>query len=190
MSERRNMHLYHGGHKGAEAEFGRAALRWSVAQTTISYNGHQMDFAANVEELSDEHLEKGQVSMEFVFQALGRRFAHAQKLRRVINSMFHVVTRGKESFAIGWILPDNHVRGGTGWGVELSKFFNRPVHVFDQERKAWYSWENHEWVPSTPRLPNAAFSATGTRHLTEDGEWAIHDLFERSLGALPASEAP
>jgi len=188
MTERNKMRLCHGGHKGAESAFGRAAERWDVPETTISYQGHVMEFAKNVEELSDEQLEKGHVSMEFVFQALGRRFVHGQGIRRVMYSMFHVVTRGDELFAVGWILPDKHVRGGTGWGVELAKWFNRPVHVFDQEKKAWYSWTGSEWEPSEPRLPDRTFAATGTRHLTDEGRRAIDDLFERSLGPARALE--
>jgi hypothetical protein len=179
------MCLFHGGHKGAEAAFGRAAARWDVPEVTISYPGHVMEFSQNVEELSDEQLEQGHVSMEFVFRALGRRFAHTQVVRRVIYSMFHVVTRGDELFVVGWILPDKHVRGGTGWGVELAKCFNRPVHVFDQEQNAWFSWTGQAWERSEPKLPNRPFSATGTRHLTDEGGRAIDDLFACSLGQLP-----
>ena len=186
MFERHKMRLTHGGHKGTEAEFGRAAMRWDVPETTVSYQGHEMEFAMNIDELSDEALEKGHVSMEFVFLALGRRFAHAQTIRRVIYSMFHVVTRGNELFVVGWIQPDKHVKGGTGWGVELAKFFNRGVHVFDQDREAWFSWNGHDWQSSEPRFPNAPFSATGTRNLTEGGRKAIVELFERSLG--PAND--
>jgi hypothetical protein len=119
--------------------------------------------------------------MEFVFQALGRRFARGPGIRRVIYSMFHVVTRGNELFVVGWVQPDDHVRGGTGWGVELAKFFNRPVHVFDQDRKEWLSWDGHQWQPSQPTLPSGPFSATGTRNLTDAGREAIASLFERSL---------
>jgi hypothetical protein len=183
MTERDRMRLIHGGHRGAESEFGRAAERWNVPQTTISYEGHEMDFAKNLELLGEEELETGHVSLEFVFRTIGRRFAHAQKLRRVIYSMFHIVTRGDELFAIGWIQPNSTVLGGTGWGVEVAKLFNRRVHVFDQDREAWFSWENHEWRASTPTLPEKPFSATGTRHLSNVGRRAIADLFERSLGA-------
>ncbi|HXV75943.1 MAG TPA: hypothetical protein VD788_06435 [Candidatus Polarisedimenticolaceae bacterium] len=189
MIDRQRMRLTHGGHKGAEAEFGRAAMRWDVPETTVSYQGHEMEFAMNVDELSDEDLEKGHVSMEFVFQALGRRFARGKGLRRVIYSMFHVVTRGDELFVVGWIQPDTHVRGGTGWGVELAKFFNRPVHVFDQERDEWMSWDGQRWRPSEPRLPDGPFSATGTRTLTDAGRRAIADLFERSLGSRESDDA-
>jgi hypothetical protein len=182
MTERSKMRLIHGGHKGAESAFGRAAERWGLPQTTISYPGHEMEYAGHVEELDEDELEKGHVSMEFVFRTMGRRFARAQRLRNVIYSMFHIVTRGDELFTVGWIQDNGTVRGGTGWGVELAKLFNRRVHVFDQEREAWFSWVGHEWNPSEPVLPDKPFSATGTRHLTDAGRLAITKLFERSLG--------
>ena len=182
--DRSKMHVYHGGHKGAEAEFGRAAEKWDMAETTLSFEGHVMERSRNVEVLSDEELRKGRVSMEFVFQRMGRRFASGKGLRRVIKSMFHVVVRSDELFAVGWILDDDTVKGGTGWGVELAKVFGRQVHVFDQDKERWFSWQNHKWEATEPRFHDGRFSATGTRNLSEAGRRAIHDLFERSLGPV------
>ena len=181
MPNRKESHLFHGGHKGAEAEFGRVAEQYGVKETTISFEGHRMERAKNEIVLSDEELAKGRVSMEFVFQALGRRFATGMGIHRVIKSMFHVVTRSDELFAVGWIVEDDHVKGGTGWGVELAKFFNRKVHIFDQDQERWLSWIDRKWEPSDPGLPSGAFSATGTRNLSAAGKEAIEGLFARSL---------
>ena len=68
-------HLYHGGHKGAEAAFSRVAEKWDIDETTLSFEGHAMERGRNVELLDDEQLQQGRVSMEFVFQVLGRRFS-------------------------------------------------------------------------------------------------------------------
>jgi hypothetical protein len=125
--------------------------------------------------------------MEFVFQRMGRRFAVGHGLRRVIQSMFHLVVDSDELFAVGWILPDNTVKGGTGWGVELAKVFNRRVHVFDQDKQAWFTWTNHRWEQSEPCFGGRSISATGTRNLTEAGKNAIQGLFERSLGKAGVS---
>jgi hypothetical protein len=181
MNKVSKMHLFHGGHRGTESEFGAAAEKWGVSETTLSFEEHRMERAKNVEVLDDETLRQGRVSMEFVFQTLGRRFATGKGLRRVIKSMFHVVTRSDELFAVGWIVEDDHVKGGTGWGVELAKFFNRKVHIFDQDKERWFSWIDRKWEPSDPELPSSAFSATGTRNLSAAGKEAIEDLFARSL---------
>lgn len=180
MTDASARHLYHGGHKGAEAEFGRAAEAAGIPETTISFDGHKMERAKNVETLTAEELAKGRVSMEFVFQRMGRRFARGKGLLDVIHSMFHVVTRSDHLFAVGWIQPDKTVKGGTGWAVELAKLFNRKLHVFDQERHGWYEWVGNDWSASVPTLPDGPFSGTGTRHLTDEGKKAIHDLVERS----------
>ena len=185
MTERFKAQLISGGHKGTEAEFSRNAELWKITDTTLSYEGHVMEHSGEVEVLSDEDLARGSVSMEIVFQRLGRRFAHRNAIRRVIQSMFHVVTRGDHLFAVGWIQPDATIKGGTGWGVELAKFFNRTVSVFDQEQEQWFTWKDRRWQEDQPTIPDRPFSATGTRSLTDAGRAAIKDLFERSFGSAP-----
>jgi hypothetical protein len=189
MLDRWNVFVLHGGHTGTEAEFGRAAEKWGVREVTLSYEGHRMERAHNVETLGAEELDKGQVSLEFVFQRMGRRFVQGKGLRAVLKMMFHLVVRADEVFAVGWIQPEGVVRGGTGWGVELAKLFNRPVHVFDQDREAWFTWDGMGWKPSTPTIRSKRIAATGTRNLTEPARRAIHDLFERSLGPAHAQHA-
>lgn len=180
--EKNLAHLFSGGHRGAEAEFGRAAERWSIPETTFTFEGHPMEHSGNVQMLDDAELARGDVSMDFVFANLGRHFHRGKGIRRVIQSMFHVVTGGDELFAIGWILPDDHVKGGTGWGVELAKLFNRKVSVFDQDKESWFTWDAGAWQESQPTLPNSPFAATGTRNLSDAGKAAIIELFEQSFG--------
>ena len=188
MIERTKTRLIHGGHKGTEAEFGRCAERAGIPETTISFDGHVMERGVNVETLTEEVLQQGDVSMAIVFQRLGRRFNRGKGIRRVIQSIFHVVTRADEVYAVGWLQEDDTVKGGTGWGVELAKFFNRPVFVFDQGRYSSPTWEGHDWREHQPVIADATFAATGTRNLTDSGRQAIADLFERSLKAagMPA----
>ena len=183
MANREGIHLIHGGHKGTEAEFGAAAARWGLKETTLSYEGHNMARSGNVEVLSDDELAKGRVSMEFVFERMGRRFVQGKRMSRVIHSLFHVVVRSDELFTIGSMQPNGTVKGGTGWGVELAKLFNRPVHVFDQEKEGWFQWTGTDWKSHEPTLPQGTVAVTGTRNLTDTGRQAITDLFERSLGA-------
>lgn len=189
MINRERVHVIHGGHKGTEAEFGVAAGKWGLKETTLSYEGHNMARSENVEVLSDEELAKGRVSMEFVFERMGRRFVQGKGLSRVINLLFHVVVRSDELFTIGSIQSNGTVRGGTGWGVELAKLFNRPVHVLDQDKGKWFTWRKQGWSVSEPLLPQGSFSATGTRHLSAAGEKAVESLFERSCKAEDVAAA-
>jgi len=183
--ERSKLKLYSGAHKGAESEFGRLAEEWGIPEVNFSFEGHQMDREKDVVMLDGESLKKGDLSMEIVSQQMGRNYARPDKIRRVIQSIYHIVTNSYHIFAIGWIQPDDTVKGGTGWGVELAKMFNRDVSVYDQERKSWFTWREGHWVPDAPMIPHRPFAGTGTRNLTEEGKAAIHDLFQRSFGDPP-----
>jgi hypothetical protein len=174
--------FFSGGLKGAEAEFGRNAEKWGIKEVNFSFKGHQMDRVKDVRVLTEEELKQGDISMEIVSKRMGRTYAEAEKIRRVIQSIFHMINSGHQVFAVGWIKEDGTVKGGTGWGVELAKLFNRPLSVFDQEKNRWFTWEEGKWVEDTPVISHKTFAGTGTRYLTADGKKAIEDLFERSFG--------
>jgi hypothetical protein len=182
MSNPNQTNLLSGGHKGAEAEFGRAAKRWGIAQTTLSFEGHDMEWPVGVRVLSPEELAKGDVSMEIVSQRLGRTYHQPGRIRRVVQSIFHMINDAYEVFVVGWIQPDDTVKGGTGWAVELAKLFNRELRVFDQARDGWFAWRGGRWEPDTPTIGPKPFCGTGTRNLTDAGKAAIAELFERSFG--------
>jgi len=182
MANPSNITLYSGGHKGAEAEFGRLAEVWGLTEVNFSYAGHTPERTRGIRVLSPEELDKGNVSMEIVSTRLGRMFSKADKIRKVIQVIFHMVNNGFHVIVVGWIQPDNTVKGGTGWGVELAKLFNRPLNVYDQDRKAWFAWKNNVWVAEKPTLDHKTFVGTGTRYLSEEGRQAIGDLFESSFG--------
>jgi hypothetical protein len=182
MSDRNQSILVSGGHKGTEAEFGRCAEKWGVRQVTLSYDGHVMDYSKDVEVLSADELLKGDVSMEIVSKRMGRTYTSIEQIRRVCQLIFHMVSRSYVVFAVGWIQGDDTVQGGTGWGVELAKFFNRPVSVFDQARHGWFTFKDGHWIADNPVIPERPFAATGTRNLNDEGRKAIAALFERSFG--------
>jgi len=186
MNDISNITLYSGGHKGAEAEFGRLAEAWNLQEVNISFEGHNPERTRGVRVLDREELRKGDVSMEIVSQRMNRTYSRTDKIRRVIQSLFHMVNKGYHVIAVGWIQADNTVKGGTGWGVELAKLFNRPLSVYDQDRKGWFAWENNQWIESTPVISTETFAGTGTRFLSEDGRKALEDLYVRSFG--PASQ--
>ena len=182
MADISKITLYSGGHRGTEAEFGKLAEEWNMEEVNISFEGHDAERTRGVKVLTREELQKGDVSMEIVSNSMNRTYSKTDKIRKVIQSIFHMVNNGYHIIAVGWIQADNTVKGGTGWGVELAKLFNRPLSVYDQEKKAWFSWEDRQWVESTPVINADTFAGTGTRHLTDDGRQALRDLFIRSFG--------
>jgi len=182
MTDISKITLYSGGHRGAEAEFGKLAEAWQIKEVNLSFEGHEADRTRGIRILNQEELQKGDISMEIVSKRMNRTYSKTDKIRKVIQSLFHMVNHGYHVVAIGWIQEDNTVKGGTGWGVELAKLFNRPLSVYDQDRKGWFSWEGNQWVANTPVITADTFAGTGTRHLTDDGRQALRDLFLRSFG--------
>ena len=174
--------LYSGGHRGTEAAFGALAEKYGIKEVNFSYDGHSMEREKGIVNLGKTELDEGNVSMEIVSMRLGRKFSEVEMIRKVIQSIFHMVNKGYQVFSVGWIQKDGTVKGGTGWGVELAKLFNRPISVYDQESKEWYTWKNNEWEKDLPVISHKTFCGTGTRNLSEDASKAIEDLFSRSFG--------
>ena len=173
--------LYSGGLRGTEECFGTCAEAYGLTETNFSFEGHACARNKNITLLDDGELKKGDISMEIVSARMGRRYARAEKIRKVFQLIFHMVNKGYQVIAVGWIQPDGTVKGGTGWGVELAKFFNRPVHVFDQDSNSWYGWNNNRWEKDIPFITHNSFCGTGTRNLSPEGREAIEDLFSRSF---------
>ncbi len=182
MNDASQSTLYSGGHRGAEAQFGKMAEKFGVKEVTFSFEGHPVERESGIQILTQEELEKGNISMDIVSARLSRSFSKGNKIRKVIQSIFHMVNNGYQIFVVGWILPDKTVKGGTGWAVELGKLFNRPIFVYEQDRKAWFSWIDNDWQAVTPDIHYKTFAGTGTRNLTEDAKTAIAELFKRSFG--------
>ena len=181
MIDVKQLTFYGGGHRGTEAEFGRLAEQYGIREVNYTFEGHQPERTNGQVILSPEDLKKGDISMEIVSMHMNRRYSEANKIRKVLQLIFHMVNKGLQIFAIGWIQPDDTVKGGTGWAVELGKLFNRPLSVFDQDRKQWFSWKNNHWAEDLPKIEHETFTGTGTRKLTDAGRQAIKDLFLRSF---------
>lgn len=182
MADRSQITLYSGGHKGTESEFGKLAEQWGIGEVNFSFEGHSIERTRGVRVLGPVELEKGNVSMEIVSARMDRSYSKADKIRKVIQSIFHMVNSGYHVIAVGWIQPDGTVKGGTGWGVELAKLFNRPLNVYDQDHNKWFCWKDNKWVAETPQITDDTFVGTGTRYLTDEGRQAIRDLYETSFG--------
>ena len=180
---RHELTLYTGAHRGAEAAFRDLAKQWEIPTVAYSFEGNTIEAdPTGVTQLTAEQLQKGDVSMEIVSRRLNRGYHSADRIRKVTQTLFHVVNNSYHVFVVGVIQPDSTVKGGTGWAVELARFFNREVSVYDQERKGWFTWRHGDWIPDLPALGHRAFAGTGTRNLTDHGHAALADLFQRSLG--------
>ncbi len=179
--------LLSGAANGAEAEFGACAEAWGLQEINFSFAGRSTARSRGVVELSDAELHQGEVSTAYLEAQLHRKFPNTPMFRKMLQTIWHQVTTAGEVFVVGLILPDNTVNGGTGWAAELARHFDKPVHVYDQERHGWFTWAGQEWqAEARPRITRPRFAGTGTRFLSEDGRVAIRALFEDSFGPPPS----
>lgn len=180
-----NLAVYTSGLKGAEAAFGEEAEKWGAKECVFTFAGHNIsrEQAKEVVTLTEDDLQRGNISMEIVSNMMSRTYYESEKIRKVLQVIFHVVNKGHQVFVIGTILDDNTVKGGTGWAVELAKLFNRPLHVFDQAREKWFAWKEGSWQESEPKIEFDTIACSGTRNLTDAGRAAIAGLFGAAFGA-------
>lgn len=178
--------LFSGGAPGAEAEFGRNAEKFGLEEVNFSFEGHRIERTRGVRPLTQEELQQGDVSLVYVSRLMNRRYTDSPTFRKILQTIWHQINNGQQIFVVGRILEDQTVRGGTGWGAEFAKLCNKPLHVFDQDRKQWFSWNERQWVPhmqdNVPKIEAHHFTGTGTRSLTDEGRQAIQELFARSFG--------
>jgi len=177
--------LFSGGAAGAEAEFGACAERHGIEEVNFTFEGHQQVRRRGLRALNHEELQSGDVSLEYVSRLMNRRYAEGITIRKILQTLWYQVNSGQEIYVIGTILPDNTVRGGTGWGAEFAKLCNKPLFVFDQEKDGWFEWSDDEWKQrdggNRPMITHAHFTGTGTRMMKPNGTRAIDQLFARSF---------
>jgi hypothetical protein len=173
---------------GAEEAFGACAERWGVREVNFTFAGRrEVARTRGLVELSDDELSVGDVSAVYVKSHMHRAFSEDAELRRVLEAIWHQVSTAGEVFSVGAVNPDKTAHGGTGWAVELARHWGKPVHLFDQERKRWFRWNEQDWIAEAPpAITCERFAGAGTRSLSDDGRGAIRALFERSFGPPPS----
>ena len=173
--------VYTGGATGSESMFGSAAEKWGINEMNFTFEGHKQNRDKGRYLLSPRELAAGDVSLVYVSRRLKRTYSEGTLIRNVLQTLWHMVSRSQQVFVVGTIQPDGTVVGGTGWSVELAKMWNKSLWVFDQERDGWFTWDGEEWLSGIPVIESIHFTGTGTRYLSENGQRAITDLFERSF---------
>lgn len=177
--------LFSGGIKGAEEEFGANAEKFGIEEINFTFEGHSIVRRRGMRMLTHDELKNGDVSLEYISKLMNRRYAKGPLFRKVLQSIWYQINSGREIYVIGEILEDKTVKGGTGWGAEFAKLCNKPLHVFDQKRNSWFSWNETDWIRrrkgEEPVIDHPHFTGTGTRYLEENGKTAIAELFERTF---------
>ena len=96
--------LYHGGLKGAETAFGEQAEKYGANEVIFTFEGHRLNRDRNAISLTEEDLQRGDISMEIASRMMNRTYYETEKIRRVLQAIFHMVNKGHQVFVVGTIL--------------------------------------------------------------------------------------
>ena len=88
-----NYTLYHGGLKGAEATFGETAEEYGINEVIYTFDGHKLTRDNNPTILGQAELERGDISMELASRMLNRTYYETDKIRKVLQTIFHSAGR-------------------------------------------------------------------------------------------------
>ena len=175
--------LYSGGARGSEVVFGEVASSYGVQEINFTFEGHHQERTQGRYLLSAPELAAGNVSLVYVSNRLNRTYSEGSLIRRVLQTLWHMVSRSQQVFVVGEIQTDGTVVGGTGWSVELARMWDKELWVYDQVQCGWFMWNQRSWDKGEPLITCSHHCGTGTRYLTDDGRAAIEDLYRRSFGA-------
>jgi hypothetical protein len=174
--------LFSGAAQGAETEFGAAAERYGIEEVNFTFAGHSDARGRGIRVLTQAELKHGDVSLAYVSKLMHRDYPDTPLFKKVLQSIWHQVNSGQEIYVVGKILPDDTVKGGTGWGAEFAKLCNKPLFAFDQDKDAWFRWAGDRWEKAgDPVIGHPCFTGTGTRFLAANGRAAIEGLFARTF---------
>ena len=174
--------LYSGAAAGAEAAFGAAAEAYGIEEVNFTFEGHNDARRRGIRVLTHEELKHGDVSLAYVSKLMHRSYRDTPLFKKVLQTIWHQVNHGQEIYVVGKILPDQTVKGGTGWGAEFAKLCNKPLFVFDQDQGGWFRFAADAFEPAKePVIRHPHFCGTGTRFLGKSGAAAITELFARSF---------
>ena len=174
-----------GGAKGADTAFAQAANEVGIPTIHYTFGQHQKGIKAPGFKriLSLSELEDVNSDVEVANQTLGRKLGNIPEyVKNLIRRNAYQVRFSDSVYAVGELSKDaKSVKGGTGWAAQMGIDQGKPVHVFDQVRNQWYSWNSaagrFTTIAGQPPRPSARFAGIGSRNLNKSGKKAINDLF-------------
>ena len=199
MKEEQTNYVNHsGGAVGADSVWGDIGKEYGVTSNHY-YHGERSQFNApgGNTEITEADYNEGRFKAA---QAAKRNYGYqysAMKDDRLIRN-WNQVKYADAIFAIGSIVERGEkvfpsrrddtriatnptVTGGTGYAVGMAILEGKPVHVFDQNKNQWYTWDGNNFVvENTPTLTQN-FAGIGTREINESGKNAIREVYEKTF---------
>jgi len=177
------------GAKGTEYHFAEFALGAGIPVKTFSYEGDNIitEFTDQIELLTEPQLHVPDTLITLIRRKSGLIFPDNEVRRNIIRKYYWIVRAAKTLIVVGELKKSvREMRSGKGdwhWAIEMAKFWDIPVCVFDTRNEMWQYWDPLAgcWLPTfennPPKMPET-FSAAGTKALCPAGSIAIQSFFE------------
>lgn len=164
-----------GGAVGSDSYWGAIGEKYGVVSEHYYYGNKTPN---GNHQITQEQFEEGKEHVLKANETLHRR---PDDYMNLLSRNYAQVKNADAIFAVGH-LKNGIVDGGTGWAVQMAIDDNKPVYVYDQTRKQWFSNINGQWqvFSGIPKLTKN-FAGIGTRELNQDGKDAIKQVYENTF---------
>ncbi len=164
-----------GGAVGSDSYWGAIGEKYGVVSEYYYYSNKTPN---DNHQITQEQFEEGKQHILKANETLHRR---PDAYMNLLSRNYAQVKNSDAIFAVGH-LKNGIVDGGTGWAVQMAIDDNKPVYVYDQVRKQWFSNLNGQWqvFSGIPKLTKN-FAGIGTRELNQDGKDAIKQVYENTF---------
>ena len=173
--------LHSGGAKGSDQMFSIIGEEFGLIKFNHYWYGKMNPYSKLTDKISDDDYQEGIHKIYEVNKILNRK--NIDKYMYLLARNWCQVKYSDATYAIGKI-KNNKVQGGTGYAAHLTILEDKPVYVYEQNKKQWYFWHEKSFeVCVTPVLVKD-FAGIGTREINDDGVQAIRNVYEKTFGKV------
>lgn len=162
-----------------------------------SFSSFKSDDVNNWKALNPERFESLKAIYEDLANTLGRKLTTNPIGLNAILGNINQVSASDAVFAIskvlksgevdnGFVITREQTSGGTEYPVRRAINLGKPVYVFDQDKKAWFTYSEGSKgfvrMTSIPKL-TSRFAAVTSSELNGDGKLEIEKLFTNTFGS-------
>lgn len=195
MSATYNQYICHsGGCSGSDMAWELTGQHYGVKTISYSFYNHKQ-YGKYPKLLTQKELEEGYNACKKADETLNRNFEKIKYpyVRNLMARNWFQIKNADEVFAIAKTMTTKIVEGGTGWAVQMAIDNKKPIWVYDQVNKHWWSYNYRSDLTSTdlniftpiknhiPIISARNFAGIGTRDLTDDGLNAIINVFKKTF---------
>lgn len=176
-----------GGAEGADSYWGDSGARFGIKKSEHYHAAEGKKPPTGNHPLSKDELLEADPHLKEANKTLKRKFPTDSAYKdNLLRRNWFQVKNSDAVFAISTI-KDGKVEGGTAWAVQMAIDNNKPVHIFDQNAKKWYTYSNDEWIEESTPVLTKNFAGIGTRELNDAGKKAIDNVYRNTINKLSSS---